>query len=169
MPRTFEELAAEEMDALYQGALFLCGGNPRAAEIVLVDTLTLAFRDHEREPDAPPIQHWLEGRMVRAFVRRTASGPPPLPPSGPRNRPSGRVGRIGTETLFKAAAAVPPWPRAAIWLVLLRRWGYQEAAAVLGVARDVLRDLLRYRDHMMSIVLRSSGRRNGTHGDAVPT
>ena len=44
MARTFEELATPELDALYQGALFLSGGEPSGAEYLVVEAVTLSFR-----------------------------------------------------------------------------------------------------------------------------
>lgn len=43
MSRTFEELASQQPDALYQGALFLSGGLQEGAKRLLVDAITLAF------------------------------------------------------------------------------------------------------------------------------
>ena len=51
--------------------------------------------------------------------------------------------------------------RAALWLVMLQRWEYAEAAMVLGVQRDDLLELLRHRDTLVSGVMRGPGARDG--------
>lgn len=156
MTRTFEELAGGELDALYQGALFLAAGRRGVAEELLVDAVSVAFRDHAWENAIEDMERWLEGRLVRSFVRRAAVGPPPAPVRG-RSRPTTMVANTMTaQGLFHAARIVPARPRAAIWLVLLRRWSYRDAAEALGVTRQQLRELLRYRDAWMSEVMRSA-------------
>lgn len=155
MPRTFEELAGEELDALYQGALFLSGGSEPRAERLLIDTITLAFEEHAGERDVTTVQRWLEAGLVRSFLKSV---------SGFSVSPVGGLGRratldpatfedIGSEELFTAAASLPVWPRAALWLVLLRRWTYADAAAVMEVDPSVIPSLLAYRDVLIRSML----------------
>ena len=79
MGRTFEELAAQELDALYQGALFLSGGNARGAEALLIEAVTLAYQEHPYQQDIALVERWLEARLVRAFLKNVGDGPGPLP------------------------------------------------------------------------------------------
>jgi DNA-directed RNA polymerase specialized sigma24 family protein len=168
MARTLEELASDSIDGLYQGALFLSGGHEGDAEALLMDTMTLAF--HECAGGAPTrqaVEHWLEARLVRSYLAHA-----PTHVEGYVTGDAGRQGvakgsglrELGPAQLFTAAGALPPWPRAALWLVLLRRWGYGEAARVLGIEVDRLRNLLRYRDALLRQVLRWSGGSDGTTG-----
>jgi DNA-directed RNA polymerase specialized sigma24 family protein len=57
---------------------------------------------------------------------------------------------------------MPPLARAAIWLVVFRRWPYGDASIVLGTDVDGVKDLLRYRQVLMTAVVRRSVDRNGT-------
>ena len=163
MPRTFEELATGELDALYQGALFLSGGDPRGAEHLLVDAVTLAFKEHTAESEPAAIQRWLEARLVRSFLRHLRDGPTPLPEATVR-----RVAldpetfeALGPGELFAAAGTLPGWPRAALWLVLLRRWSYGDAADAMNVDSEAMEMLLGYRDTLVQEMLSSSrGRRS---------
>ena len=83
----------------------------------------------------------------------------------PAPRRSHRPGQPGARAAFGAldgkglnlAAAAVPWgARAALWLVLLRRWSYADASATIGVTADVLKDLLEYRHTLMGAILGSN-------------
>ncbi|MDA0328144.1 MAG: hypothetical protein O2958_03955 [Gemmatimonadetes bacterium] len=165
MSRTFEELAGTELDALYQGALFLAGGNPRGAEELLVNAVTLAFKEHERDAGPNEIRRWLEARLVRSFLRHLREGPLVLPEDTARRVALDPVTfeSLGSTELFAAAAVLPPRPRAALWLVLLRRWSYADAASILEVDVADLEKLLGYRDVLMREIMSAPGlRRTGT-------
>ncbi len=69
--------------------------------------------------------------------------------------------------LHKAARRIPPRARAALWLVLLRRWKYSEASRVLETDLDDLKDLLGYRHLLLTAVLRGPDQRNGTRADVT--
>ena len=157
MSRAFEEVASEELDALYQGALFLSGGDPGGAEQLLVDAMTLAFKEHTQESDPGSVERWLEARLVRTLLRQVTDDPKPRPhASVPRVAlDSGTFDGVGPQALFEAAAAVPTWARAALWLVVLRRWSYQDAATVMGVDRDSIPGLLGYRDVLIKEMIAS--------------
>ena len=163
MSRTFEERASRELDSLYQGALFLSGGEHEAAEKLLVDTMTASFSEYGKHMSDDAVERWLEGRLVQQFL---SEAEPDDLPTVERGRPGirGPFDGLEADTLFAAADALPHWPRAAVWLVLLRRWCYADACGALGVDRDVLEDLLRFRDVLMTEVLRASRRGNGTDG-----
>ncbi|MEQ9400347.1 MAG: hypothetical protein RJQ04_14390 [Longimicrobiales bacterium] len=112
MPRTFEERVDEELDGLYAGALFLSHDDPAAAESLLVGSVVAAARRWAHQPARPDL-----GRRLRAELARAALRP-------------GDAG-LGSHPA-----------RVALWLVAVERWSYADAAAVLGVERDVLRGLL---------------------------
>jgi hypothetical protein len=164
MTRTFEEVAGGELDALYQGALFLSGGNPDGAERLLVESISLAFRDHTGDRDPEGVQKWLEARLVRSFLRDVQDGPRDLPEETARRvtPDPGTFEALGPDELFSAAATLPAWPRAALWLVLLRRWSYADAASVMGLDEASVEGLLGYRDALLREMLSSS--RDGRMG-----
>jgi DNA-directed RNA polymerase specialized sigma24 family protein len=164
MSRTFEEVAGGELDALYQGALFLAGGNPHGAEPLLVETVSLAFKEHAVDMEAGVVQRWLEARLVRAFLRNVKDGPQHLPEDTALrvSLDPDTFESLGSDELFSAAAVLPAWPRAALWLVLLRRWSYHDAASAMGVDEGSMDGLLRYRDVLLAEMLSSSrGGRTG--------
>lgn len=161
MSWTLEEQVGEELDTLYHGALFLAAGDAGAAEALLVDTVTLAYHEWD-DPEEGPARA-LEARLARQFVAGAARGPRELPGAS-GVRPDRWLDQIGPVALFTAAHRVPAWPRAALWLVLFRRWAYGDAATALGIDVDTLIDLLGYRDVLMREVLRSSRRGDGTNG-----
>ncbi|MCH7531704.1 MAG: hypothetical protein IIA68_09470 [Proteobacteria bacterium] len=155
MPRTFEEKVGEELDGLYQAALFLCAGDRRWAEQLLVDTMIHAFRAHAAEAGTEPFERWLQARLVRQFLDRVTDGTVPLR-AAPRVTGAyshGAVAEFAADVLFRAAGVVPAQPRAALWLVLLRRWSYDDAARALGVERSTLKEFLLYRDLLLKEIL----------------
>jgi DNA-directed RNA polymerase specialized sigma24 family protein len=161
MARTFEELTGEGLDTLYQGALFLTGGHPEGAEHLLVEALTLAYRQ-SRGAEDPVAVRWLEAKLVRAFLAG-ASGSDTVAPqtSGAVGLDSSVLEEIGPEVMFLAAGTLPPMPRAALWLVLVQRWSYTDAADALDITTERLRDLLRYRDALLEALLRAPRRGDG--------
>jgi len=158
MTRTFEEAAGAELDALYQGALFLAGGKANSAERLLVEAVSLAFRERVDDTDPRAVQRLLEARLVRSFLRNVESERHQLSErTAPRMMPDANtLESLGSGELFSAAAAVPAWPRAALWLVLLRRWSYGDAASAMGVDERSMEDLLSYRDVLLTEMLSSS-------------
>ena len=72
---------------------------------------------------------------------------------------------IDPEALFRAAAELAPVARAAIWLVLFRRWRYEEACPVLKTDVAGLKSLLRGRHVLLTAVVWRSADRNGTDHD----
>jgi len=75
--------------------------------------------------------------------------------------------KVDPFALYKAARRVPPRARAALWLVLLRRWKYLEASRVIETDLDDLKDLLGYRHLLLTAVLRGPEERDGTNGDLM--
>ena len=79
--------------------------------------------------------------------------------------PSPGAVEIDPEALFGAAAKMPPLARAALWLVVFRRWSYDQASRVLGTDVDGLKGLLRYRQVLVTAVVRRTLDRSGTDDD----
>lgn len=165
MSHTFEELAGEEVDGLFQGALFLQAGDEEAAEDLLLWTLTKAFHVFRETRGGESPDRWLEGRLVHEFLALIPNGD-----SAPRghtaelDRRSRHVGSVDPGVLHEAAGQVPARARAALWLVVLRRWSYEEASAALQTNTEDLKDLLRFRNTLMSAVFRPRNGLNGTAG-----
>lgn len=154
------------MDALYQGALFLSCGDAGTAEDLVVDTVMLAFQEHAAESDPERTRRWFEARLVRAFLRRSERSVQSAPVAAVERTkldPDAFEG-LGSDDLFEAASILPPGPRAALWLVLLRRWGHHDAARVLGVDDAKLQRLLEYRDLLMKRLLTDSHLRKRARG-----
>jgi DNA-directed RNA polymerase specialized sigma24 family protein len=128
MLRTFEEKVGEELDSLYRAALFLCARDRRCAEELLIHTMTHSVRAHAVEAGAEPFERWLEVRLVRQFLDHATNAP-------------------------VAAQVFPAQPRAALWLVYLRGWSYDDAASALGVDGSTLKELLLYRDLLLQEIV----------------
>ena len=187
MHETFEELAGRYIDGLYHGALFLHAGEEPPADDLVLWTLTGAFQEFRQIWASVALEQWLEGRLVAMFLARgvsrsTEDGPteafsgedvspddvsvegPPVDVPSSSDLSTGPL-EIDSEVLFGAAANMPPLARAAIWLVLFRRWSYDEAAGVLETGVDGLKGLLRYRHVLLTALVRRPTDRNGTDHD----
>jgi len=166
MSQTFEELATGEIDGLYQGALFLAAGDEVEAEQLLIETLGRSFSRFHSGDSTDDMRRWLEGKMVSTFMeshpRETT-----LPAEGPRRHNvnashESAFSSLDAQGLHAAAGDVPWSARAALWLVLLRRWGYEDAAGAMGVERHALKSLLEFRHTLISAIL--GGHRGGAAG-----
>lgn len=157
----FEAGLLEELDGLWQAATFLQCGDAEEAETLLVRAMASAARGHAaKEPGRPSAP--LEPHLIRMFLDGVRSrseetvvrpGVSPGQAPGPPDRqipPNGSATNADREipvaALHAAAASMPPSARAAIWLVLIRRWSYDDATALLGVDPGDLRELLRFQD-----------------------
>jgi len=149
MPKTYEQTVGQELDTLYQGALFLSGGNRKEAEWLLIGTVVGAFP--AEGAGRPDITRWLEAQLASRFLGSTVA-PPPAPT---RTADIESMPDIRADDLFRAVAAVPSWARAALWLVLLREWSYAEAGEALGVSIETIRRMLDYRHLLVREVLRT--------------
>jgi DNA-directed RNA polymerase specialized sigma24 family protein len=162
MSRSFEELAGSELDSLYQGALFLTGGDSHETERLLVETLTQAFGAFSSPEwtDSESDTGWLEARLVQTFMSPHKEEPTPHLPDGPKGVGLGEliVPSLGTDVLFAAAASLPRLARAALWLVLLRRRSYADAMEVMAIDSHSLASLLSYRDLLLRETLSGSKR-----------
>lgn len=147
---TFEEKLGSRLDGLYAGALFLAGGDEFAAEGLLVDAVRRGFRVFRRRRPDEGADLWFDGQLVRAFRRSAGNAwgrsdvPAPAEVHPVRTAP-GHGRAIDFATIARAAAKIPPLPRGAVWLVVLRRWSYAEAARLLDLDPVELPALLAYR------------------------
>ena len=165
MSQTFEELAGKEVDGLFQGALFLQAGDEAAAEHLLLWTLTRAFHVFRETGGGESPDQWLEGRLIHEFLALLPTGDAVAGVGAAElRRPSQHVGSVEPGALHDAAGRVPARARAALWLVVLRRWTYEEASVALHTNTDELKDLLQFRHTLMSAVLKPRSGRNGTDG-----
>jgi len=169
MRETLEEFSGRHIDSLYHGALFLNGGEEPPAEDLVLWTLTGAFQEFRQLEEGSATERWIEQKLVEVFLARTAPGDDestdgvgPSVDGAPRHGPSSGAMEIDPEALFEAAAKMPPLARAAIWLVVFRRWPYGEASSVLGMDVEGLKDLLRYRQVLVTAVVRRTLDRSGT-------
>ena len=192
MLETVEEFAGRHIDGLYHDALFLHAGDEPLAEDLVLWTLTGAFQAFRHFEGRSPPEHWLEGKLIEVFLARTASGSTDDGSTdafsgddlstdnmsagdvsaddirrdvmSSHEHSSGAV-EIDPEALLQAAANMPPLARAAIWLVVFRRWSYRDASSVLKTDLHGLKDLLRYRQILITAVVWGSVDRNGTDHD----
>ncbi len=172
MRETLEEFTGRHIDGLYHGALFLNGGEEPAAEDLVLWTLTGAFQEFRQIEKGSASERWIERKLVEVFLARTARGDDgstegdgfAVDAAAGQGPAAGTV-EIDPEALFGAAADMPPFARAAIWLVVFRRWTYDDASSVLGTDVDGLKDLLRYRQVLVSAIVRRSVGRSGTDDD----
>ncbi|MEN8374641.1 MAG: hypothetical protein ABFS34_04270 [Gemmatimonadota bacterium] len=157
---TFEELVSGELNRLYGGALFLAAGNEAAASDLVVETVTDARAGRFSAPvESSAATRWLEAALARTYARSTAEPHSRRePPASAGQRPGARWGAndpeafraLGAADLNAAAARVRPAARAALWLVTLRRWNHADAADVLSIEVDALRELLAGREDLLS-------------------
>ncbi len=192
MLETVEEFAGRHIDGLYHDALFLHAGDEPLAEDLVLWTLTGAFEVFRHFEEESPPEHWLEEKLIKIFLARTASGTTDDGSTdtfsgddlatddvsagdvsmddvrrdvmSSHELSSGAV-EIDPEALLQAAENMPPLARAAIWLVVFRRWSYGDASSLLKTDLYGLKDLLRYRQMLLTAVVRGSVDRNGTDHD----
>lgn len=150
----FEEIVSREIDALYQGALFLTGGAPEDAERLLADSVRASFRIHRTAQLDVDVGAWLQGRLVEDFL--SGQTPVSLVPL-PAFSVAAHAGSPEFKRVYRAAAAVPALARAVLWLVLFRRWRHEAVMDQLNLERAELRDLLGYRHSLVATVMGEQG------------
>jgi len=160
---TFEEKLGSRLDGLYAGALFLVGGDELAAQALLVDAVREAFRAFRRERPDEGTEEWFDAQLVGAFRRSVGTawevGRVSVPAEvDPAEAASTDASPPDFSALARAAARIPPRPRGAVWLVVLRRWSYAETARLLGLDPDELPELLAYRRLLAVPAAGGSGR-----------
>lgn len=165
MEQTFEEIVSRELGRLFSAALFMCGGNIARAQNGIVDALGRAASEYP--PFLEDVPEWLEERVVLFCLESAAQERLPHA-STPRGFPGGMTEAalrpVEPERFYAAASRLPPAARAVVWLVMFRRRAYGDVAALLGISRDELLQLLESRDAFLSELLRSEqrGSRNRT-------
>lgn len=171
MSLTFEEHVSEELDTLFAGAVFLCGGDRERAETLVVDTVRTASTEFPGRARESSVSRWLEGLLAGTAWSTGGGDVDEVTP--PRSAPD-LAGDIDARTLegmvwedmVRAAAEIPQGPRVALWLVLLRRWPYDAAEEMMGIGRGTLRELLSYRsDFLQGLLTNASdeiGRETGS-------
>ncbi|MBI4408572.1 MAG: hypothetical protein HY561_02610 [Gemmatimonadetes bacterium] len=168
LPITYEELVAAEISGLYQGGLWLSAGDEGAAEDLVLATVVRGLGPFAALPAAHDPARWLEGRLAREFADRHGSGAQARVAAAPTSLSPAALERlraIDAQALHRAAALLPPAARAALWLVVLRRWRYADAAAALGIDVEELKRLLSYRQALLVALLR--GGAAGASGAAL--
>jgi hypothetical protein len=146
--RTLEETVLERMDELFQGALFLSGGDVDQAADRVERVAALAFERYAHAPMSEADPAALDRLLVETALESPLPSEPEAaaPPVGPLD-----IDEVSTDAVLRAARAVPIAPRSALWLVLIRRWSYRAAAEALGTDVDGLRALLGWRDRFTAV------------------
>lgn len=155
MENEFEELIERGLGQLYSAALFMSGGVEPRAEDRVVEALAEAA-SHWLTPSEAGGLSWLEERVVLLCVERERQGRASR--SGPAAASVGALDpaalpNVSRDRFYRAAAELPPPARAAVWLVMFRRRPYADVAALLNISRDELRDMLTYRETLISVLL----------------
>lgn len=161
MSWTLEEQVGAELDTLWQAALFLEGGRETRAEALLSRAVAAAADDVLGVDMDSGHADLVERFMVRRFFED--AGTSWAPGSDPDRRSASAPSGLNVATLLREAGEVPEGPRAALWLVLVRRRSYEESAAILGIERAELAKLLTYRELLLA---RLAGRASRMWGDA---
>jgi hypothetical protein len=154
MTNTLEEQISAELDTLWQAALFLSGGDQEEAEWLLGDSVTAASDDQLLGLHGDNGSDRLERFMVRRFFQGVK--PMAFAPGTPRRGDPAEKLEADVAGLLRDAARVPDRARAALWLVVIRRRSYEEGASILCIDRDELRDLIEYREVLMTDMMRRS-------------
>ena len=150
MRQAFEEIVSRAIDDLYQAALFLSGGEPKPAEDLLTRSVRASFRLHRTSQIDVDPEAWLQGRLVKDFV---SSAAPVHLAALPDFALEAHAGGIDLRRLYRAAASAPPLARAVLWLVLMRRWSWDDVADHLGLDRAEVQELLQYRHALVAAVM----------------
>ena len=165
MPLTFEERVSEELDALYAGAVFLCGGDGARAHELVIESVRLASSELQGRAGGDSFTRWMEQLLVRSTldaieadrVESQAEGK-----EGPAANAVDGPGDLRWMQVARAAGNMSVRARVAVWLVTLRRWSYDEVEATMGIGRDTLRELLAHRTELFSAA--SAGSSGGEVG-----
>jgi RNA polymerase sigma-70 factor (ECF subfamily) len=73
VPRAFEEVLTEHLDALYRTALRLCHGHEADAEDLLQDATLRAFKSYGQLRDSTAARAWLFTILTRTHLNRVRS------------------------------------------------------------------------------------------------
>ena len=164
MPETFEELVTRHLPSLYAGARFLVGGAEGAAEELLLDAVATARSKYGTWAWDPC---GLERALGEEMLERRRLGRAPEGDRDPRESPRGngrgrrpalaaverRLEAVEPQSFYRASRVLPAHARAAIWLVTMERWSYDDTAAALGADREQVMALLAWRDVLIRELL----------------
>jgi DNA-directed RNA polymerase specialized sigma24 family protein len=155
----FEEALSERLARLHSFALFIACDDARLAEDLLIRAVGHAF---ERYLKGTSPGHALDRSLIEEAApwreKRVSDASPTLERVS-ASRLTIQDGEAGA--LRRAAAAMPPLARVAVWLVVVERRTYAETERLLNVDRDELVRLLSWRDRMLLAVIRDRTSGNG--------
>ena len=101
VPRAFEEVLADHLDALFRTALRLCHGHEADAEDLLQDATHRAFRSYGQLRDARAARAWLFTILTRTPLNRARTS---------RRRPETTSTDLGEPEFEAALSAWTPLP-----------------------------------------------------------
>jgi RNA polymerase sigma-70 factor (ECF subfamily) len=145
----FEAAVAENIDALYRGALRMTG-KPDEAEDLVQETFLRAYRFQHQFQPGTNFKAWLfkiQTNLFRSRYRKMYNSPQSLDDTeefylyqhlGPDNPkgddPAGDVlDKLGVEEVRRAIEDLPPAYREAVLLTDVEGFSYKETAEILGV------------------------------------
>jgi RNA polymerase sigma-70 factor (ECF subfamily) len=145
----FEAAVAENIDALYRGALRMTG-KPEEAQDLVQETFLRAYRFQHQFQPGTNFKAWLfkiQTNLFRSRYRKQYNAPQSLDDTeefylyqhlGPDNPkgddPAGDVlDKLGVEEVRRAIEDLPPAYREAVLLTDVEGFSYKETAEVLGV------------------------------------
>lgn len=168
MRGSFEEVVADELDALYQGALFLSAGDLEAASELLLDAVGRAQGSFDRVHHRQTTRTRLYRILAQQFLERPpryrleqSDADDLAELQGSRDQAGEGAMDPAALTVYHAAGSTPQAARPALWLVLVRRWNYRDAAQALGIGLRELHELLRYRTTFIAAVVGDEDRLPG--------
>jgi RNA polymerase sigma-70 factor (ECF subfamily) len=145
----FEAAVAENIDALYRGALRMTG-KPEEAEDLVQETFLRAYRFQHQFQPGTNFKAWLfkiQTNLFRSRYRKQYNSPQSLDdteefylyqhlgPDTPKgDDPAGDVlDKLGVEEVRRAIEDLPPAYREAVLLTDVEGFSYKETAEILGV------------------------------------
>lgn len=185
---TFEEKVGGALDALFTGALVLTR-DPARAEALVVGVVAEAFQSRAR--GSGEFRHWIVGRMVSRYVEHASErATPDRAPEAGRDEEGGRSVAEGAgldlenlvvelesletrdpdrlASLIRAGLrGLPLLERAAVWLVTVMGFSYEEAGSVLGIDRSDVRGRVLRGRHELQLRL-APALHEAVSGDAAP-
>ncbi|MGH7502446.1 MAG: RNA polymerase sigma factor [Longimicrobiales bacterium] len=148
----FEEVLSRQLASLHAFALFLACDREDLAEDLLARAVSHAFEACLR--GAEPAIALERGLVEEALTGRGKSTPPGQAlPLRVTTLDRVRLRSVSPSCLRRAATRIPPDARAAIWLVVVDRRTYADAARLLGVDASTVESLLAWRDPLIRFAL----------------
>lgn len=139
--RPANEDLGEHVASLRRYALALTGGRHEAEDLVQ-ETLTRAIAAAGTWRRTGSLRAWLFSIMHNAFLTslrdRSPAGHQPEDGEFEPAQPAPQLARLEVRDVLRALARLPEHQRAAISLIALEEFSYEEAAAILGVPLGTL-------------------------------